>query len=165
MFNRIVDDIDKNFKTKKYDFVRLLCKKNRLFTINNVFYIKERTAKRRPVPASRQASSRTGLARPVRVKRGTSAVPPLSRGIKTACPSRCLVHPSSIFPCPPWPSPTLFQPSVPPYLVGHRRSLYLDPRTSRSVGDCLRNQPGSFVHSFSGLSILGFPACLFGPRT
>ena len=40
MFNRIVDDIDKNFKTKKYDFVRLFCKKSRLFTINNVFYVK-----------------------------------------------------------------------------------------------------------------------------
>ena len=41
MFNQIVDDIDENFKTKKYDFVRLFCKKNRLFTINNVFYIKK----------------------------------------------------------------------------------------------------------------------------
>ena len=41
MFNRIVDDIDENFKTKKYDFVRLFCKKNCLFIINNVFYVKK----------------------------------------------------------------------------------------------------------------------------
>ena len=41
MFNRIVDDIDENFKTKKYDFIRLFCKKNRLFIINNVFYVKK----------------------------------------------------------------------------------------------------------------------------
>ena len=38
--------------------------------------------KKRPVPASREAVARTGLARPSRAKRGASAVPPLSRGIK-----------------------------------------------------------------------------------
>ena len=41
MFNQIVDDIDENFKTKKYDFVRLFCKKSRLLTINNVLYVKK----------------------------------------------------------------------------------------------------------------------------
>lgn len=37
------------------------------------------------------ATARTGLGRPVRAKRGASAVPPLSRGIKTVRPS-LVVH-------------------------------------------------------------------------
>ena len=41
MINRIVDDIDENLKTEKYDVVRLFCKKNRSLTINNVFYVKK----------------------------------------------------------------------------------------------------------------------------
>ena len=40
IFSRIVDNIDENLKIKEYDFVRLFCKKDCSFTINNVFYIK-----------------------------------------------------------------------------------------------------------------------------
>ena len=40
MFSQIVNDIDKDFKAKKYNSVQLFCKKNCSLTINNVFYIK-----------------------------------------------------------------------------------------------------------------------------
>ena len=35
-----VNDIDFNFQIKKHDVMRLFCKKNKTFTINNVLYVK-----------------------------------------------------------------------------------------------------------------------------
>ncbi len=61
-----------------------------------------------PVPASSQASTRSGLARLVRARRGAAADPPLCRSIKTTRPSLVsLLPPSFLFT--PWPSPSLLQ--------------------------------------------------------
>ena len=38
--NWIINNINNDFKAKKHNFVRLFCKKNCLFIIYNVFYIK-----------------------------------------------------------------------------------------------------------------------------
>ena len=40
IINRIINNINNNLKTKKYNFVQLLYKKNCLFIIHNVFYVK-----------------------------------------------------------------------------------------------------------------------------
>lgn len=68
-------------------FLRLVCVVRVMPEVYN-----KRTAKGRPVPSSRQAAARTGLARPVQAKRDVSIVPALSR-VSTPDASRLLLDP------------------------------------------------------------------------
>ena len=128
-----------------------------------IYIIIAGTAKKRPVPASRQAAARTGLARPVRAKRGASAVPPLSRGINAVCPSLVsYCFPSFFYITRPSAS-TLS--AICASLPGRLSPISLPrPCTRRFAGDRRRIDPSPSIPKSSHPLILVPLACPVGPK-